>query len=37
VLHDGAKERLKELGGRKVFLSLTHEGDMAAAFVVITK
>ena len=37
VLHGGAKERLEKLGGKRVLLSLTHEGDMAAAFAVITK
>ena len=37
VLHGGAKERLCALGGARVLLSLTHEGDMAAAFAVITK
>ena len=37
VLHGGAKERLCALGGTRVLLSLTHEGDMAAAFAVITK
>ena len=36
VLHDGAKERLCAIGGKRVLLSLTHEGDMAAAFAVIT-
>ena len=35
VLHGGAKERLKKLGGTRVLLSLTHEKDMAAAFAVI--
>lgn len=33
-LHDGAKERLHAIGGTKVYLSLTHEGDMATAFAV---
>ena len=37
LLHDGAKERLEKLGGTKVLLSLTHEGDMATAFAIITK
>jgi len=36
VLHGGAKERLEQLGGSRVLLSLTHEGDMATAFAVIT-
>lgn len=35
VLHGAAKERLEALGGRKIHLSLTHEGDMAMAFAVI--
>lgn len=34
-LHGAAQERLEQLGGRRVMLSLTHEGDMAMAFVVI--
>ncbi|MED9821897.1 MAG: holo-ACP synthase [Christensenellales bacterium] len=34
-LHDGALARLKEIGGGRVLLSLTHEGDMAMAFAVI--
>ena len=37
VLHGGAKERLEQLGGTKVLLSLTHEGDMATAFAVIAR
>ena len=37
VLHGGAKERLEKLGGKRVLLSLTHEGDMAMAFAVVTK
>jgi len=37
ILHGGAKARLDALGGTRVLLSLTHEGDMAAAFAVITK
>ena len=35
VLHEGAKERLAAIGGKRVLLSLTHEGDMAMAFAVI--
>jgi len=35
VLHGAAQARLEELGGRRVHLSLTHEGDMAMAFAVI--
>ena len=35
VLHGGAKERLESLGGKRVLLSLTHEGDMAMAFAVV--
>lgn len=34
-LHEGAKARLDEIGGRRVLLSLSHEGDMAMAFAVI--
>ena len=37
LLHDGAKERLEKLGGTRVLLSLTHEGDMATAFAVVVK
>ena len=35
LLHEGAKERLAIIGGKRVLLSLTHEGDMAMAFAVI--
>ena len=35
ILHEGAKARLDAVGGRRVLLSLTHEGDMALAFAVI--
>ena len=35
VLHGAARERLEALGGAEVHLSLTHEGDMAMAFVLI--
>ena len=35
LLHEGAKERLAAIGGKRVLLSLTHEGDMAMAFAVI--
>ena len=34
-LSGAARERLDALGGGRVLLSLTHEGDMAAAFAVI--
>ena len=34
-LHDAARERLEELGGAQVHLSLTHEGDTAMAFAII--
>ena len=35
VLHGEALARLEALGGGRVLLSLTHEGDMAMAFAVI--
>jgi len=35
LLHGGAKERLAAIGGKRVHLSLSHEGDMAMAFAVI--
>jgi len=35
LLHEGARERLAAVGGKKVLLSLSHEGDMAMAFAVI--
>ncbi len=35
VLHGAAKERLEEIGGGRVHLSLSHEGDTAMAFVVV--
>lgn len=35
LLHEGARERLAAIGGERVLLSLTHEGDMAMAFAVI--
>lgn len=35
LLHGAAKERLEAMGGRRVHVSLTHEGDMAMAFVII--
>jgi holo-[acyl-carrier protein] synthase len=36
MIYDGAlKEKLEALGVRKCWLSLTHEGDFALAFVVI--
>ena len=34
-LHGDAQKRLEEIGGARVHLSLSHEGDMAMAFVVI--
>ena len=34
-LHGDARKRLEAIGGRRVLLSLTHEGDMAMAFAVI--
>ena len=34
-LHGAASERLEALGGARVHLSLSHEGDSAMAFVVI--
>lgn len=34
-LHGEARVRLEEVDGRRVLLSLSHEGDMAMAFVVI--
>lgn len=34
-LHGAALARLEEIGGGRVLLSLTHEGDMAMAFAVI--
>ena len=37
ILHGGAKERLEHIGGTRVLLSLTHEGDMATAFAVVVK
>ena len=37
MLHGGAKERLDKLGGTRVLLSLTHEGDMATAFAVVVR
>ena len=35
VLHGAAQERLEQLGGKRVMLSLSHEGDMAMAFAVV--
>lgn len=35
ALSGGARERLSALGGQRVWISLSHEGDMAAAFAVI--
>ena len=34
ILHDTAAQRLAALGGARVLLSLSHEGDMAQAFAV---
>ena len=36
VLHGAALERLHALGGKRIMLSLTHEDDMALAFVIIS-
>ena len=35
ALHGAAKEKMESIGGKRVHLSLTHEGDMAMAFAVI--
>lgn len=35
LLHGGALARLKALGGESVYLSITHEGGMAAAVAVV--
>ena len=35
VLTGRALERMQELGGKEAMLTLSHEGDMAIAFVVI--
>lgn len=35
ILHGEAKKRLEEIGGVRVHLSLSHEGDTAMAFVVV--
>lgn len=37
ILHGDARKRLEEIGGARVLLSLTHEGDMALAFAVIER
>lgn len=34
-LHAGALERFEKLGGSKLILSITHEGDMAAAVAIL--
>lgn len=34
-LHGDAQKRLDEIGGGRVLLSLTHEGDLALAFAVV--
>ena len=34
-LHGAAKERMEALGGERIHLSLSHEGDNAMAFVII--
>ncbi len=36
ALHGAALERLQRMGGARVLLSLTHEGEQAAAFAVVT-
>ena len=35
VLHGAAQEKLESIGGKRVHLSLTHEGDTAMAFAII--
>lgn len=35
TLHGAAQARLSEIGGARVMLSLSHEGELAAAFAVI--
>ena len=35
ALHGAAKEKMESIGGKRVHLSLTHEGDMAMAFAMI--
>jgi holo-[acyl-carrier protein] synthase len=35
VLHGGARERAESLGARRMHLSLTHSGEVAAAFLVL--
>ena len=35
ALHGAAMEKLKSIGGKRVHLSLTHEGDTAMAFVIV--
>ena len=35
LLHGAAQERLLAMGGARVLLSLTHEGDMAAAYAIV--
>lgn len=37
VLHGGAKERLEEIGGGAVLISMSHEDDTAIAFAMIQK
>lgn len=37
ALHGAAQERMARIGGTRAHLSLTHEGDMALAFVVIER
>ena len=37
LLHGGARERLEALGGKRVLLSLAHEGNMAIAYAVMTQ
>ena len=34
-LHEGAKERLEQMGGKAVLVSISHEGDNAIAFALI--
>ena len=35
LLHGAARARFEQMGGGRILLSLSHEGDMAVAFVVI--
>lgn len=35
ILHGKALERFQQIGGKKAFVSITHEADMAAAIVIL--